>query len=666
MLRNRLESSASWFASEYSSFLFSPLVNSFDNVLGISATITSGDTSATVTAASGIFRPGDIGRTIELTSLPPGRITAVTDTTATISFERSLPTIQSTGGFAARIRMDNQGGISRVFGSTGVSSIRLKVPADLFRESIVGKTILTSLGGIFRVITRISSAEVDCRIVKLPDDVTWNLPAGWTSLVNLNNARRDNFSAINFHDRFSVMEDSWSGMRWPKVLGFHQDRFIMANTDSEPNRIWFSGIGDYFNFVAPEEFDTSSPFSLTFSPDAKIQWVLSEDFLFVGTNEGIYLLSHDGAFCFDNLTQKKISELGTVNHRPVSIGPEIFFIGVDRTNVYSLFFNREYNSYLTRNVIDKTKYNFDDPGSQVRITDLSSKDDDLIALSKLVLSNGDEIPGPLLYGSNNFERRVIGWSEWPSIYTAPGDFDPLTSQESNTTSFGAYIAAVYMEGLGTMYLTKQYGGNLVLEEYSEFAYFDLETSLAFGTSNTLIFPGGFLTATSLATHPDKVYLSRGGAAVDVKDHLTGSIPTASLATIPGNTNPVIGLDIAWRCTLFEPQISIAGSFLQGSPKTFSIIKVLTNQSSTPIYQSGLLPDGTMNVSSDRRIRNVLTGANTTYEVLRVRTQYNIFNNSTTLNSIGQIVLTSSNQESNIQYGPLEITAVFYNMVVHEE
>lgn len=662
-----------WTLVEYSSYIRSALRDSFLETGLLVGDIAKG-ASVLNLVGIGTLQPFHEGSRINISGLPQGTVTTVTPATSTsvaaavITFTEPASTSTLTGSLRGRVLLGAVGNVWVRASPRTAGEFVHRGPA--WPRDIIGKIIsFRHTGqGLHRVLRHNGSSDIFTKYIP---------GSGTNSFKPITIGTAGQYVGGEFY-QVAILEELWTAGNYPKVLGFHQNRFILANTATDPSKIWFSGNGDYFDFRSGAESDESGQrgFSLTLNPGAVIRWVLSKDALFVGTSEGVYLITHDKAFVFNNITQKRITSLGTIHHRPPNIGPEIFFIDSTENHVQSLYFDRQFQGYLTRNVTASISQLDPKIGTNLKIVDLRQFGEDLIAITRFRYANGQMVPGPLLYGSTRLSKRVVGWSEWTSIYQI-GDVTHLSGDagldlltDSDTAVWGAYVAAIYVESLSTLYFIKQYGDSLNLEEYSALSYMDLETTVRVDAQGVLTDPVGIILSANLSTYPGKVYLTQGGVGYNIKDQVVNSeiIPAAISSRLITATHPILGLEIGFLCRFFEPQVGIGLSYLQGSPKAIGTLRVTVNQSIGSLYQNGYIEDGFSTLSSWTVFRNVVsesTGKGT-YEALTALTGYYVFNNPLPVNFVGQMALTSYIDADIITYGPLEITAVYYNVVVSEE
>lgn len=81
---------------------------------------------------------------------------------------------------------------------------------------------------------------------------------------------------------------------YPRAIGFHQDRIWFGGTPKQPQTVWASAVGDYYNFDADEDgADASLRFTMAASGQNMICWISPQRGLAVGTTDAEWTLTGD-------------------------------------------------------------------------------------------------------------------------------------------------------------------------------------------------------------------------------------------------------------------------------------------------------------------------------------------------------------------------------------
>jgi hypothetical protein len=120
-----------------------------------------------------------------------------------------------------------------------------------------------------------------------------------------------------------------------------QQRLVYSTSEEEPFTLWFSAVGDLYNFYANRPQADNDAFSITLPATraSKILHILSGSTLLLFTEDGVYSCSSGNGdlFSFRTATIKKIC--GATAHAdilPIEIDGKVVFVGDDGRTVYEL------------------------------------------------------------------------------------------------------------------------------------------------------------------------------------------------------------------------------------------------------------------------------------------------------------------------------------------
>lgn len=114
---------------------------------------------------------------------------------------------------------------------------------------------------------------------------------------------------------------------YPRIVGFHEDRLLLANSPAHPDSVWLSKSGNYRSFKTGADDDDSIQFTLSSGQPDPIQWAESTRFLMLGTASNIYVVKSNGAYLSpSDLDIKPYSAIGSAMIKPCKIGSTIFFV----------------------------------------------------------------------------------------------------------------------------------------------------------------------------------------------------------------------------------------------------------------------------------------------------------------------------------------------------
>ena len=144
-------------------------------------------------------------------------------------------------------------------------------------------------------------------------------------------------------------EGYWSDYRgWPKTIVFHQQRIIFGGSKSFPQTIWFgkANPNDYTNFTEGTA-DTSS-FTIALQGQNPIQWLLSQDYLFLGTSGSAGKYGKQGeAITPTSPAYNEQSKSGSANIQAIFAGDSILYIERGGRKVREFAYSLQYDKFLS-------------------------------------------------------------------------------------------------------------------------------------------------------------------------------------------------------------------------------------------------------------------------------------------------------------------------------
>lgn len=150
---------------------------------------------------------------------------------------------------------------------------------------------------------------------------------------------------------------SFSGTTgYPSCVAFHEQRLVFANTNSQPQTLWFSRAGDIEVFqpdndTYKDEVDSTS--AMTYTVDSKdsndIVWLSSRNSLLLGTTGGIFAAkasSLNEAITPANLSVKSASNDASYRSIPIETTSATLFIHMHKRKVMELSYSVEKDSMV--------------------------------------------------------------------------------------------------------------------------------------------------------------------------------------------------------------------------------------------------------------------------------------------------------------------------------
>ncbi len=161
------------------------------------------------------------------------------------------------------------------------------------------------------------------------------------------------------HTSWSIADVSISGSpspnlnnasnNYPSCVTFFEQRLVFANTNNNPQSLWFSKSGDYENFTTGTDADDAMIFTIASNQVNAIRYLSAARSLLVGTVGGEFLVT--GSDTIDGLSPTNInirrqSTYGSANKDAISIGNTTLFLQRAKRKVRELVYNYDSDNYV--------------------------------------------------------------------------------------------------------------------------------------------------------------------------------------------------------------------------------------------------------------------------------------------------------------------------------
>lgn len=153
---------------------------------------------------------------------------------------------------------------------------------------------------------------------------------------------------------------------YPSSVAFFKDRLAFGLNAKTGPTVCFSCSGDYENFADMTYGEVLADNAITLPVQGdlnRIQWLCSQDNLFVGTEGGIIAvkaMTSSEVFGPNNVTYDNISSIGTCKIQPIRVGDDVLYLGRLAKDIYAIQYNWETDSYnpdeislIAYNLLDK-------------------------------------------------------------------------------------------------------------------------------------------------------------------------------------------------------------------------------------------------------------------------------------------------------------------------
>lgn len=216
-------------------------------------------------------------------------------------------------------------------------------------------------------------------------------------------------------------EQSWSAVRgYPAAVSFHENRLVFGGTISEPDSIWMSKIGDFFNFDVGEAADDDSIALVAATGDVnEIRHMISNRDLQIFTaSSELYIPTFlNQAITPTNAQIRKQTPYGIDHVMPVPIDGATIFVANNGKVVREYLFTDSEDAYTANAISTLASHLIHDPIFMTVAHSAFGLPDSYAAL---VMSDGDAA----LFTSNRAERRAA----WTSL-TTDGSFASVIAVE---------------------------------------------------------------------------------------------------------------------------------------------------------------------------------------------------------------------------------------------
>lgn len=144
-------------------------------------------------------------------------------------------------------------------------------------------------------------------------------------------------------------EGAWSDFRgWPAAVAFYEQRLVWAGTNYEPQTIWGSQNGDYYNHQGGSADSDAIRYTIASEQVNTIQWISSGELLAIGTAGGIHVASastRDEALTPTNVRIVRRTRFGCAQIAPIRIADVAVFIQRGGEKIRQLEYIFESDSY---------------------------------------------------------------------------------------------------------------------------------------------------------------------------------------------------------------------------------------------------------------------------------------------------------------------------------
>lgn len=232
---------------------------------------------------------------------------------------------------------------------------------------------------------------------------------------------------------------------YPKMSCFFQDRLILANTSSYPNKVWMSRTGDYPNFgieKASGELTDDSAITLSIINRKlfDIRHLVPATDLLILTNGNEWIVSGNSTVTPSNVSPRIQTQYGVSKVDPQYIGNRCVYVTARGNNVRDMVYDYTTDGYTGQDLSILSKDNFRGV-DLIKSTYIQNPD-------SIVCYCGDD--GMLRCMTYIAEQRVNGWSH----YVTDGKFIDCESVLENENDTLYVVVEREINGKNKRYIEK--------------------------------------------------------------------------------------------------------------------------------------------------------------------------------------------------------------------
>mgnify|MGYP003664649013 FL=1 len=136
---------------------------------------------------------------------------------------------------------------------------------------------------------------------------------------------------------------------YPSCVSFFEQRLVFANTNNNPQTIWFSQSGDYENFTEGTDPDDAMNFTIASNKVNAIRYLAASRSLLIGTTGAEFLVTGSDSvngLSPTNINIRKQSAYGSANKDAITVGNLVLFIHRAKRKIRELTYNYDSDNYI--------------------------------------------------------------------------------------------------------------------------------------------------------------------------------------------------------------------------------------------------------------------------------------------------------------------------------
>lgn len=156
-----------------------------------------------------------------------------------------------------------------------------------------------------------------------------------------------------------LLQVGFSGMD-VDIITTWQQRLVAASADQSPFTMWFSAVGDLYNFYVdrPQTSDNAFEATIASTEANKILHIVSQKWLLAFTESGEHVIEGSGGqFAYNTINIKKTSSVGAhPDIVPTTTESDVLFVAADARSVYQMDYSLERDAVVPKSVSTRAQH----------------------------------------------------------------------------------------------------------------------------------------------------------------------------------------------------------------------------------------------------------------------------------------------------------------------
>lgn len=156
-----------------------------------------------------------------------------------------------------------------------------------------------------------------------------------------------------------LLQVGFSGMD-VDILTTWQQRLVAASAEQSPFTMWFSAVGDLYNFYVdrPQVADNAFEATIASTEANRILHIVSQKWLLAFTESGEHVVdAAGGTFAFNTISIKKTSSVGAhPDIVPTTTESDVLFVAADGRSVYKMDYSLERDAVVPSSVSTRAQH----------------------------------------------------------------------------------------------------------------------------------------------------------------------------------------------------------------------------------------------------------------------------------------------------------------------